>query len=151
MTTQAVQVVEQVASIHRSIFRAYEENESCYPIVSVERVAQSDSNEEVERVADQQFTVYVPTFDYDGAPVLGKSACFAEVPEAVKRGLMVWNECDLAVQTLFPSLQKQLSASLPVALVQWLSVDIARLRFPSTRCWRQHPGSFALCLPYHAA
>ncbi|KAF2451765.1 hypothetical protein P171DRAFT_438440 [Karstenula rhodostoma CBS 690.94] len=117
MTTQTVQVVEKIASIHRSIFWAYEENGLSYPIVSVKRAAQ--------RNPGHKFEVYEPTGDYNTAPVAGKQACSADVPEAIKRGLMVWNECDFAVQTLFHSLQKQLSGSLPGTRVQWLSVDIA--------------------------
>ncbi|KAL5382459.1 hypothetical protein DPSP01_006558 [Paraphaeosphaeria sporulosa] len=125
MATLAVRVVEQIASIHQSIFRAYEENVSSYPIVSVELVAQPEPDHQVEHVANPPFVVFKPTWDYDGEPVAGKHACQADVPESVKSGLIVWNECDFAVQTFLPSLRKQLSSSLPGTRVQWFHAVIA--------------------------
>jgi hypothetical protein len=137
MTSNTVQVAKQVASLHRSIFQAYTDNEVFNPTISVTQTNDPDSA--------NAFVIYEPTFDYSVAPVAGKHAYTAVISEQVKRGLAVWNQCDLVVQSLLPWLKARMSDSLPGARVDWLSIDIA------PRFVFRYPGADIDTDPAHSA
>ncbi|KAL1593316.1 hypothetical protein SLS60_010924 [Paraconiothyrium brasiliense] len=116
MSTQTVAVVKQVTSIFRSIFHAYSNNESSYPVVAF--------NVSKPHPA-RPFTVFEPIVAYDRGCVPGFASFPANTPESMQRAFLAWNECDLVVQALLPLLQAQLSARIPGVRVDWLNVEIA--------------------------
>ncbi|KAJ4351606.1 uncharacterized protein N0V89_006949 [Didymosphaeria variabile] len=140
-----ITVVKQVASIFRSIFYAYVNNVSSYPVIAI-KVSKPDSA--------NRFTVYEPVIAYDRRGVPGYAAIPADMPESMKRAFLAWNECDLVVQALLPSLEAKLSARIPGVRVDWLNVDIAPVflfRNPDSDANVPDPthSSFLITLPHN--